>query len=425
MTSEKNTYQLFTPSGCLTLDALKKYQSKKISAEELKLAEDHIDDCEFCSDAIDGIELLSDKTKLESIVSEINENLIKGLKDQETSKKAGAFFISNKAIYLSAAASVIILVGLFSYFQFFMNKPKQSDMAIQTFQIEEIPLPTDENDIIIEDVLELEEASVSNSVKNTKVIAINPNKEKSASTKTESLSGKGDVYQPPMNKIKSTDSGTEAFYANQVDSKNMIAEPMVNESIDIASTQPLEYYIAGITISEKADLEVYETQSASAQDEGVELNEISMQSVKMAKREKGNSKQKSQIKEESSKGNAIQADKSEEGVEKLSNEIHFFDAVGEKPEFPGGEAGLINYLQQNLTYPEEARKYRIQGNVLISFIVEENGEVTSVKVLNGIGGGCDEEAKRVIAEMPAWSPAVKDGKLERVLFKMPISFKLY
>ena len=150
-----------------------------------------------------------------------------------------------------------------------------------------------------------------------------------------------------------------------------------------------------------------------------------MQSVKMANSGKGSSKQKLQIKEESSKGKTIQADKSEKGVEQLSNENHFFNAVGEKPEFPGGEAGLINYLQQNLTYPEEARKYRIQGNVLISFMVEENGAVTSVQVLYGIGGGCDEEAKHVIAEMPNWKPALKDGKSERVLFKMPISFKLY
>ena len=424
MKSEKNTYHLFTPSGCLTLDALKRYQSNLLSAEELKLAEDHIDECELCLDAVEGINLLSDSAKLESIVAEINTNLREGLESTNVSNNNKPHFISNKIIYFSAAASVIILVGLFFYLQFFMDKPEHSEMAIQTFQIDEIPIPTDENDIIIEDDLDLEEAVVKKSVKKTKVKKSKPEKGKSAVTKNESLTGKGNVYHPPMNKMKSADSGIEAFLANEANSKNIPVEPLVNESIDIASTQPLEYYITGITISEKA-IESYNTQSAGEKDEGVELNEISMQSAKMAKSGKGSSKQKSQIKEESSKGKTIQTDKSEKGVEQLSNENHFFNAVGEKPEFPGGEAGLINYLQQNLTYPEEARKYRIQGNVLISFMVEENGAVTSVQVLYGIGGGCDEEAKRVIAEMPNWKPALKDGKSERVLFKMPISFKLY
>jgi len=424
MKSEKSTYQLFTPSGCLTLDAMQRYQSKSLSDTELKLAEDHIGECELCLDAIEGIDLLTDKDKLESIVSEINTKLRVELETTNAPKNNKHHIISNKIVYFSAAASVIILVGLFFYLQFFMNNPEQSDMAIQTFQIEEIPLPTDENDIIIEAYLEISE-DINKKAKNKKEAVDEAKKqEKAKASEKGSKSIKENHYQPELEKVRTADSGTEAFYANEANSKNILAEPMVSESVDIASAQPLEYYIAGITISEKA-IESYSTQVAGEENEGVELNEISMQSVKMAKSGKGSSKRKSQIKEESPKDNMLQDDNSEKAVRKLSNENHFFNTVLEKPEFPGGEAGLVNYLQQNLTYPEEARKYRIQGSVLISFMVEENGEVTSVKVLNGIGGGCDEEAKRVIREMPAWSPAVKNGKSERALFKMPISFKLY
>ncbi len=62
--------------------------------------------------------------------------------------------------------------------------------------------------------------------------------------------------------------------------------------------------------------------------------------------------------------------------------------------------------------------------MVISFIIGENGEISSVKIVHGIGGGCDEEAIRVIESMPVWEPAIKDEKPVRVLFNMPITFRL-
>jgi len=62
--------------------------------------------------------------------------------------------------------------------------------------------------------------------------------------------------------------------------------------------------------------------------------------------------------------------------------------------------------------------------LVISFIIEEDGDISSVSVIRGIGGGCDEEAIRVIESMPAWEPALKNEKPVRVLFNMPITFKL-
>jgi len=101
-----------------------------------------------------------------------------------------------------------------------------------------------------------------------------------------------------------------------------------------------------------------------------------------------------------------------------------FTVVEELPEFPEGYEKLSKYLRSNLKYPRNARENEIEGKVFVSFIVEENGNISEVNILRGIGGGCDEEAKRVIESMPDWIPGKQRGKAVKVQFNMPIVFKL-
>ncbi len=107
-----------------------------------------------------------------------------------------------------------------------------------------------------------------------------------------------------------------------------------------------------------------------------------------------------------------------------AEEVQIFTVVESMPSFPGGEAARIQYLNDNIKYPQMARESGIQGRVFVTFVVERNGSVTDVKVLRGIGGGCDEEAIRVIQNMPKWEPGKQRGKPVRVQFNMPILFKL-
>ena len=94
------------------------------------------------------------------------------------------------------------------------------------------------------------------------------------------------------------------------------------------------------------------------------------------------------------------------------------------PEFPGGMEALIKYLSENIKYPEQAKKDKIQGKVYISFVVEKDGSVADAKVLRGIGGGCDEEALRVVNAMPNWTPGKQRNTPVRVQFNLPVAFKL-
>lgn len=101
-----------------------------------------------------------------------------------------------------------------------------------------------------------------------------------------------------------------------------------------------------------------------------------------------------------------------------------FTVVEEQPGYPGGEEARISFLQQNIKYPEEAKEIGIQGKVFVTFVVEVDGSITDVRVLRGIGGGCDEEAIRVVKSMPKWVPGKQRGVPVRVQFNLPIKFTL-
>jgi len=106
------------------------------------------------------------------------------------------------------------------------------------------------------------------------------------------------------------------------------------------------------------------------------------------------------------------------------DEATIFTVVESMPDFPGGDMARIKYLNENIKYPQMARESGIQGRVFVTFVVEKDGAVTDVKVMRGIGGGCDEEAIRVIKNMPKWKSGKQRGKPVRVQFNMPILFKL-
>lgn len=109
-------------------------------------------------------------------------------------------------------------------------------------------------------------------------------------------------------------------------------------------------------------------------------------------------------------------------VEEKADEI--FDVVETMPTPPGGMEGWNKYLSSNLKYPTQARRMGIEGTVYVVFVVNTDGSIQDVEILRGIGGGCDEEAMRVVANAPNWEPGKQRGKPVRVKMRLPIRFKL-
>jgi protein TonB len=105
-------------------------------------------------------------------------------------------------------------------------------------------------------------------------------------------------------------------------------------------------------------------------------------------------------------------------------EEEIFTIVEKMPEFPGGLEALFKYLSETMEYPDMAKDAQIQGKVYITFVVDKKGGIAGVKVLRGIGGGCDEEAVRVVENMPKWNPGKQRGKPVKVQYNLPINFIL-
>ena len=130
---------------------------------------------------------------------------------------------------------------------------------------------------------------------------------------------------------------------------------------------------------------------------------------------------------------SCQSKKTEEAVEvseiiePQEHVVHsdtIYNVVEELPVFPGGTEALMQFIAENIQYPELAKIKNIEGRVFVNFVIEADGKVSNAKILRGIGHGCDEEALRVISSMPDWQAGKQGGQAVRTSFNIPIRFAL-
>ena len=113
---------------------------------------------------------------------------------------------------------------------------------------------------------------------------------------------------------------------------------------------------------------------------------------------------------------------SKSAIDVFYNETHEKKLLAASPEFPGGMEALMKFLSENVCYPEEAYKAGIQGRVVVSFIIEPDGSISNVQVVQGVNDSLDAEAVRVVRTMPKWTPGMEGGEAVRVKYNLPITF---
>ena len=111
-------------------------------------------------------------------------------------------------------------------------------------------------------------------------------------------------------------------------------------------------------------------------------------------------------------------------VEEVPQEKVIFRVVEEMPQFPGGMNEAMKFLAMNIKYPISAQQAKIEGRVIVQFVVEKDGSVSDVKVMRGVNSELDAEAIRVVSMMPKWIPGKQRGKAVAVKYTMPIMFRL-
>ena len=110
--------------------------------------------------------------------------------------------------------------------------------------------------------------------------------------------------------------------------------------------------------------------------------------------------------------------------EEEPEEQTIFEVVENMPDFPGGQAALMQYLAKNIKYPTIAQENGTQGRVIVQFVVNKDGSIVDAKVVRSVDPYLDKEALRVINTMPKWKPGMQRGKPVRVKFTVPVMFRL-
>ncbi len=106
----------------------------------------------------------------------------------------------------------------------------------------------------------------------------------------------------------------------------------------------------------------------------------------------------------------------------ISSQNEIFVVVVQQPSFSLDKNALSKYIQDNLVYPPKALKKKITGNVYVKFVVHKNGKLTDIKVVKGIGYGCDEEAVKLVQGMPDWIPGKQGGVIVDVYYVLVVPF---
>lgn len=131
-----------------------------------------------------------------------------------------------------------------------------------------------------------------------------------------------------------------------------------------------------------------------------------------------------QVLPETGKGGTGGGTEGSGGIAEVDNQIYDARGIEVYPEFEGGMKGWTKFLQRNLRYPNLAQENEVQGRVMVSFVIERDGSISDVKLISGIGSGCDEEALRVIRKSPKWKPGQQNAQPVRVRYTMPLAFAL-
>lgn len=111
-------------------------------------------------------------------------------------------------------------------------------------------------------------------------------------------------------------------------------------------------------------------------------------------------------------------------VEEEEDADMIYQVVENQPEFPGGTSALMQYLSNNIQYPEASKEKGVQGRVVVQFIVNKDGSISDPVVARSVDPNLDKEALRLVSSMPMWKPGMQRGKPVRVRYTLPVAFKL-
>jgi outer membrane biosynthesis protein TonB len=396
MSKQSHNINLFSQSGCLRLEALELYKEKGLSEADHVAVDEHLLECPMCKEALEGLTMMAEKPGSAFYTNRINKRLRRshaysplGVRERNTAARFGRLLVP-------AAASIILLMSIIAYFQFFY--PTQQELAILESPelagqgMEALEMPDQQQTTASTEVIDEAPAEIPATGQTEDI-------EEVASKKTsEEKSGKPEIAP------KSTVGGI----ANQSEQENVkLPPPPENvEPVIIAEAEnSMKPEAFGAAEKDFAIMEMDEEAKEAQLPSSREKNRAVKQDDDLlgAASKRTNSKSPKMLKEEE------------------DTTFGLFTVVEHMPEFPGGEDSLTAYIQRNLELPY-IEGVNFAGTAYVSFVVNEDGQVSDVVLQRGIWSVFDQEAVRLIKEMPAWIPGTQRGQPVRVHMVLPIQY---
>lgn len=389
MTKINHNPDLFSPSGCLTLEAIQLFQSDSLNAVDKELVENHLSECVICNNAMEGYLNLPDQNEQTDTILKIrgiirNKYLLPAVKAHRS--KTGRL---PGMAYISAAASILILLGIFWILRpgVFHRRPIMADNITET-KAESLNIVTG--------------------------IEGRP---------TETIP----TYEMPVKKEIIVDQA-EIFTVEVTEEPEVVPGGVTGE--EVKGNPEVEERIAA-----KEDLIVLVDEEAEKEFDEIQVHQDDTFVVDV-----GHYADKAKFvsaTEVAGKGTkALQVDNTPAGRKKTVrsptdslilgvDKDEIFMDIDEMPEFSKkGYRNFDDFIRKNLKYPAKSRENGIMGQVFVQFIVDPKGKVKNAKVIHGIDSALDNEALRVVSSSPQWKPGKQNGKKVAVKIIHPVEFKL-
>ncbi|MDY3848166.1 MAG: energy transducer TonB, partial [Prevotella sp.] len=152
--------------------------------------------------------------------------------------------------------------------------------------------------------------------------------------------------------------------------------------------------------------------------------ESAIESLNVTDVSQDNGKSKKMVKSQVSQKSIEKGSQKSTSIDKQKDNTKVYDVVDKMPSFPGGNAALFEYLSNNIQYPKVAEENRMEGRVIVTFVVEKDGSISNAKLARSVSEELDAEAIRVVSSMPKWQPGSQNGEPVSVMFTVPVIFRL-
>ncbi|MCX6270731.1 MAG: energy transducer TonB [Bacteroidetes bacterium] len=446
MEKNEENLVLFMASGCLTPEAIQVFSMGRLYASQRKEVEDHVQSCEFCQIAFEGVQMFLEERgetaftdKLSGMITEIDRQA------EEYAHKADPPDYRHRHRFLwtglSIAATILVLIGF--YFVIRLYVPRQKEM-LAVNAVKETGTGNGERGSGIREqgtgIREqgtgnrergtgnrergmgngergsgIREQGMGNGERGTGIREQGTGKGERGMGNGERGTGIGNVNEllkredSEINKKRSP--GKNVRFAAPLDVSDLVPGTMATKDDDFVKSITItdqKAPIGGVKVPDKpaigASDSVFDEKKSLNLSEG-NIPAMASYEVTEVKKDRVTSRVKQSVVQE-------------------EDRAPVFTLVEEMTSSPGGEEARQKFIWDHLQYPKTARESGISGIVYVSFIIDTKGRIKNIRLLKGIGGGCDEEAVRVIKLMPRWNPGKQGGKPANVQFTMQVMFTL-